>query len=191
MGGNKMASCCSANRKAKLIGVGLSAFVVITAVVAGLYFARVFDEEPEPTEIIQHRGYLRNFLADAELTFTPATKNDFAYYELHTADQQLAGFVLLGTEEGWGGPINLFVKTDAAGVIQHVYVWHHTETPIYVVGMDAFLATFAGYKADAELIWQEDVHGITGATVTAEAIIAAVYGAGRAARQKGIFIQRE
>jgi Na+-translocating ferredoxin:NAD+ oxidoreductase RnfG subunit len=125
------------------------------------------------------------------LTFIPIARNDFVYYELYTTDEQLAGFVFLGTEEGWGGPINLFVKTDAAGIIQRVYVWHHTETPIYVAGMDTFLATFAGYKAEAELIWQEDVHGITGATVTAEAIIAAVHGAGRASYQKGIFIRRE
>jgi Na+-translocating ferredoxin:NAD+ oxidoreductase RnfG subunit len=102
----------------------------------------------------------------------------------------LAGFVFLGSEQGWGGPINLFVKTDVAGMIQRVYVWHHTETPFWVVGLDDFLADFAGYRADAELRWQEDVHGITGATVTAQAIIAAVHEAGRAAYQQGIFIRR-
>ncbi|MCL0095826.1 FMN-binding protein [Dehalococcoidia bacterium] len=175
--------------------------IIVIAIIAIIALITVFAafglnlfEQPPPDIVEQeppHRAYLKGFLADTGLTFIPVVRNDFAYYELHTADQQLAGFVLLGTEEGWGGPINLFVKTDAAGVIQHVHVWHHTETPIYVVGMDAFLATFAGYKADAELIWQEDVHGITGATVTAEAIIAAVYGAGRAAHQKGIFIERE
>ncbi|MCI2425821.1 FMN-binding protein, partial [Candidatus Acetothermia bacterium] len=73
----------------------------------------------------------------------------------------------------------------------HVHVWHHTETPIYVVGLDAFLVTFANHRAEAELIWQEDVHGLTGATVTAEAIIAAVYRPGQIAYRKGIFIERE
>jgi len=180
--------CCSSNRKIKLIGIGLSAFAVI---VLSLYFAGVFGEEPEISKIARHRIYLGNFLADTKLTFTPVVKNDFAYYALHTAAGQLAGFVFLGTEDGWAGPINLFVKTDAAGIIQRVHVWHHTETPIYVIGLDSFLATFAGYKAEAELIWQQDVHGITGATVTAEAIIAAVYGPGRIAHQKGIFIRRE
>jgi uncharacterized protein with FMN-binding domain len=143
--------------------------------------------EPEPS----HRAYLRGFLAGTGLTYTPVARNDFAYYELYTAREQLAGFVFLGTGDGWGGPLYLLVKTDVAGIIQRVYVWRHTETPIYVVGLDAYLATFAGYQAEAELIWQEDVHGITGATITAEAIISAVYKPGRVAYQKGIFIRRE
>lgn len=138
-----------------------------------------------------HRAYLKEFLADRRLIFVPAVKNDFIYYELYTADEKLAGFVLLGTEEGFIGPIDLFVKTDTAGIMQRLQIWQHTETPIYVMGMDAFLATFTGYRAEAGLTWQKDVHGITGATVTAEAIITAVYGSGKAAYQKGIFIRRE
>ncbi|MCI2424657.1 FMN-binding protein, partial [Candidatus Acetothermia bacterium] len=171
------------------------AVVVIAVVALGLYFAGVFGEEPAPipeqVETIPHRIHLRNFLADTALTFIPAAKDDFAYYTLHTADRRLAGFVFLGTEVGWAGPIKLFVKTDIAGIIQRVHVWHHTETPIYVVGLDAFLVTFANHRAEAELIWQEDVHGLTGATITAEAIIAAVYRPGQIAYRKGIFIERE
>ena len=172
----------------------IAIIVTITLVVVLSVFALNFFEQPLPDIVEQplpHRTYLKEFLTNTGLTFFPVVRNDFAYYELHTADQQLAGFVFLGSKEGWGGLINLFVKTDVAGVIQCVQVWHHTETPIYVEGMDAYLATFAGYKAEAELIWQKDVHGITGATVTAEAIIAAVYRPGRLAYQKGIFIREE
>ncbi len=126
-------------------------------------------------------------MAATGLFFVPAEKNGFVYYELHCDDRQLQGFVFLGDEEGWGGPINLFVKTDRAGIIQRVHVWQHEETPIYVVGMDEFLATFVAHRAESELTWQEDVHGITGATVTAEAIIAAIYEPGITAYRKGIF----
>ena len=172
--------------------------IIVIAIIALITMVAVFGfnrfEQPPPDIVEQeppHRAYLQDFLADTELTFVQVARNDFVYYELHTADRQLAGFVFLGSEEGWGGPINLFVKTDAAGIIQRVQVWQHTETPIFVVGMDAFLATFAAHKAEAELTWQEDVHGITGATVTAEAIIAAVYEPGREAYQKEIFIREE
>jgi uncharacterized protein with FMN-binding domain len=164
-------------------GIIVIAIIALIAVVVVVGF-NLFEQPPP------HRAYLRGFLAGTELTFAPVVSNDFAYYKLHSADEELAGFVFLGTEEGYVGPINLFVKTNAAGIIQHVYVWHHTETPIFVVGMDEFLATFANKTAEAELIWQEDVHGITGATTTAKAIIAAVHEAGVAAYQKGIFIQR-
>lgn len=141
----------------------------------------IAQQEPE------HRAYLRDFLVDTGLTFVPVVRNDFVYYKLHTADDQLVGFVFLGRKEGWGGPIDLFVKTDAAGIIQRVYVWRHRESPGYVVGLDEFLETFVGHKANAVLTWQKDVHGITGATVTAEAIIAAVHEPGQTAYQKGIF----
>ena len=172
----------------------IATIVIITLVAVLAAFALNLFEQPPPDIVAQeppHRAYLQDFLADTGLTFVPIIKNDFAYYKLHTADEELAGFIFLGSEEGWAGPINLFVKTDDAGIIQRVQVWRHTETPIFVVGMDDFLATFADYKAEAELIWQEDVHGITGATVTAEAIITAVYKPGRTAYQKGIFIRKE
>lgn len=173
--------------------------VIVTIVIIILLavlttFALNFFEQPSldiAEQGLLHQTYLKDFLAETELTFVPVVRNDFAYYELHTADQQLTGFVFLGTEEGWAGPINLFVKTNVAGIIQCVQVWRHTETPIFVVGMDDFLATFADYEAEAELVWQEDVHGLTGATVTAEAIITAVYGSGRTAYQKEIFIREE
>jgi Na+-translocating ferredoxin:NAD+ oxidoreductase RnfG subunit len=174
-------------------GILIIAIIAVLALItASAAFILNFFEQPPP-EIVEegpHSLYLKKFLADTGLTYTPAVRNNFAYYELHTADEQLAGFVFLGTEEGWGGPINLYVKTDAAGIIQRVHVWHHLETPIYVVGLEAYLATFAGYRAEAQLVWQEDVHGITGATVTAEAIIAAVRESGQTAYQKGIFIRR-
>jgi transcriptional regulator of nitric oxide reductase len=193
--------------KKGIIVIAIIALIVVVAVV-GLNLLEklppeIIEQEPpstvyppaeDPPEVIEqeppYRVHLRELLANTGLTFVPIGRNDFVYYRLHSADKELAGFVFLGTEEGWGGPINLFVKTDAAGIIQDVYVWHHTETPIFVVGMDDFLATFVDYKAEAELIWQEDVHGITGATVTAEAIIGAIHGAGRAAYQKGIFMLR-
>jgi len=178
-----------------IIGIAIIAIIAIIVIIV-IFSAFILDffDQP-PLDIVEeeplHSGHLKDFLAGTGLIFVPVVRNDFAYYELHTADEQLAGFIFLGVEEGWGGPINLFVKTDRAGVIQRVHVWQHTETPIYVVGLDAFLVTFAGNKAEEELIWQEDVHGITGATITAEAIIAAIQEPGQAAYQMGIFTRKE
>lgn len=137
-------------------------------------------------EELLYGAYLEKFLLDAGLTFISAEKNGFAYYELHD-EEQLQGFVFLGEEEGWAGPIHLFVKTDKAGVIQQVAVWHHTETPIYVIEMPIFLESFVEHRIMAELRWQEDLDGLTGATVTAESIIAAVHEPGLLAYRKGIF----
>jgi len=141
----------------------------------------VFDEEP------LHKPYLIEFLADTGLIANPAMKDNLSYYELNAVDGQLVGFVFFGAGEGWGGPIELFVKTDLSGVIERMHVWQHAETPLYVYGLDEFLESFTTHRAEAELIWHEDVHGLTGATMTAEAIIEAVNALGRAAYEKGIF----
>ena len=168
---------------------GIIVLAIIVLIIAGALLVPGWLEQPLPDIVEPHRPYLEEFLAGTGLTFHPAVRNDFAYYELHTADEELAGFVFQGIEEGWAGPISLFVKTDATGTIERVHVWHHTETPIYVVGLDDFLATFAGFQAMDELIWQNDVHGITGATDTADAIILAVYEPGAVAYRKGIFVR--
>jgi uncharacterized protein with FMN-binding domain len=174
--------------KKRIIVIGIIALITVVAVVAVVGLI----EQPPPNNVElepAHRARLRDLVGGMELTFEPVP-DPVAHYILRTADKELAGFVFLGTKEGARGPINLFVITDAAGIIQRVYVWHHTETPRYVVELDVFLGTFAGHNAEAVLIWQEDVHGITGATKTATAIIAAVHEAGDAAYQKGIFIRR-
>ena len=167
---------------------GIIVIAIVVLIIAGALLVPGWLEQPPIVELA-HRPYLEEFLAGTGLTFVPTEKNGFAYYELHTAEEELAGFVFPGKDYGYMGYIDLFVKTDAAGIIQRVHVWHHTETPIYVVGLDDFLATFADHKAEAELIWQENVHGITRATETAKSIILAVYEPGRAAYQKGIFVR--
>lgn len=168
---------------------GMIVIAITILIVAGALLVPGWLEQPAPDIVDGHRAYLEELLVDTGLISVPVVKNGFAYYELHTADGEVAGFIFQGIEEGWAGPISLLVRTDATGIIQRVYVWHHTETPGWVVGLDDFLATFAGFHAMDELVWQNDVHGITGSTVTAEAIILAVNEPGRAAYQKGIFVR--
>ncbi len=138
-------------------------------------------------EIPLYESYLEDFLASAGYRYIQAAKNDFTYYELYANGDKLTGFLLPGVGEGWGGPIFMFVKTDTAGIIRQVHVFRHAETPIYVVDLEGFLSTFAGFKAGTELKWQSDIHGLTGATLTAEAVIAAVRDIGQKALEKGIF----
>lgn len=138
-------------------------------------------------EEISYKPYLEDLLLDTGLVFIPAAKNGFVYYELRDLDERLKGFIFLGERFGWAGPIRLFVKTDIKGTIQSVYVWHHIETPEFVIGLNDFLITFRNHKAEAELWWHADIHGLTGATFTAEAIIKAVRDVGIKAYEKGVF----
>ena len=56
-----------------------------------------------------------------------------------------------------------------------------------MIGLNDFLITFRNHKAEAELRWHTDIHGLTGATFTAEAIIKAVRDVGIKAYEKGVF----
>lgn len=136
---------------------------------------------------ILYKDYLKIFVSNYNLSNVVGKKNEFLYYYLYDNARELQGFVFLAEEEGWAGPIKLFIKTNLQGEIQEVYVWHHTETPVYVIGIDDFLASFVGHKIDASLTWQQDVHGITGATVTAESIIKAIFNQGIRASEEDLF----
>jgi|GEM_PF-5334800 len=187
----------------KAIAITAFAVLIIVGIALGIGIAirpaqdieRHEPVVPEPTEIQlpeeyiempPYESYLKAFLTDTGYTFSQTEKNGFVYYELFSADQNPVGFVLPGVGQGWAGPIFMFVKTDTVGTIRRVHVFKHSETPIYVVGLDGFLSTFAGFKAGEELEWQSDIHGLTGATLTAEAVIEAVRDIGQTALEKGI-----
>lgn len=131
--------------------------------------------------------YINELLLNTGLEAHQASKNDYSYYRVENEARELSGFIFSGTGEGWGGPIELLVKTDVAGTIKQVYVWEHSETPLYVHGLDEFLATFRENQAHRKLVWNENIHGLAGATITAEAIIAAVGEIGSTAKAMGIF----
>jgi len=198
--------------KSKIIVNTAIAALIIVGIVIGINIALRPDQAadvpeavvpeavvPEPTKTqmpaqnIQkppYESYLADFLAESGYSFSQKEVNGFIYYELLDAANNPAGFVLPGVGQGWAGPMFMFVKTDTAGVIRLVHVWQHSETPIYVVDLDSFLYTFAGFKAGEELEWQSDIHGLTGATLTAEAVIAAVHDIGQNAMANGIFTVR-
>lgn len=176
-------------KKRFIIVTGIAVVVMVTSVF-------IFALQGKRRQLVQisaeggsYRTHLETFLEDSGLTSVRKEKEGFTYYELRDTDGDLQGFIFLGEEEGYGGLIRLFVWTDIKGIIQRIDVWQHNETPIVVPPdeLRRFLDTFVPKRAEAKLEWQQDVHGITGATITAEAIIKAVYEQGLAAYERGIF----
>ncbi len=176
-------------KKRLSIAIGIAVVIIVTSV----FVFTILTERWQPSEIVaeetSHRVHLETFLEDSGLISVGKEKDGFIYYELRDTYGDLQGFIFLGEEEGFGGPIKLFVKTDLEGIIQKVHIWQHSETPIYVhpIKLEEFLNTFANHKIDAELKWQTDVHGITGATVTAEAIIRGVRKLGIRTKEEDIY----
>jgi NosR/NirI family transcriptional regulator, nitrous oxide reductase regulator len=103
--------------------------------------------------------------------------------------QDLLGYVAVGSASGYGGPIELAVAVDLTGQITGLSVVNHKETPSWYdrVQKNGFLDTLAGKSYSDQFTLGLDVDGVTSATYTSNAIVkAAQDGSHAAARQLGL-----
>jgi NosR/NirI family transcriptional regulator, nitrous oxide reductase regulator len=86
--------------------------------------------------------------------------------------------------QGYAGPVPLLVGIDARGLVSSIRVLAHQETPSFVRGLNRpeFLGQFTGKGPEAPLRLQEDIDGLSRATITSEAVCAGVRLCLRAAR---------
>jgi NosR/NirI family nitrous oxide reductase transcriptional regulator len=75
-------------------------------------------------------------------------------------------------ERGYAGPIDLVVGLDGEGRITGLEVLSHSETPSYVRGLTqrSFLDQFVGKTVQDSLRMGLDLDGLTGATITSDAV---------------------
>lgn len=102
---------------------------------------------------------------------------DYASYKLWDAQDQFLGYAIIASASGYGGKLNMLSIIDEAGLIKAVSLLENYETPLYLHKvLDAgLLKNMAGRNIQAGFA---GIDGVTGATVTTEAIFSAV--------QKGI-----
>jgi electron transport complex protein RnfG len=122
---------------------------------------------------------MRDIIPDAAFTEAalPPSFADSAVTEFYTAyrGDSLAGFIAIVTVDGFGGRIHMTVGLTPRGSITGVTVTSMSETPN--VGSQArdrhWLAQFTGKTAGLRLGSGEGntVEAITGATMTAEAVL--------------------
>ena len=93
---------------------------------------------------------------------------DFVFHPRHPPP---AGAMIA---EGYGGPIEMDLSLSAEGRISSLKVLRHHETPSYIAGLESFLGQFTGKTRDNTLILGKDIDAISGATITSQAITAAV-----------------
>jgi NosR/NirI family transcriptional regulator, nitrous oxide reductase regulator len=87
-------------------------------------------------------------------------------------EQQLIGYVAIGTANGYGGPIELAVAVNQQGQITGISLIGHKETPSWftqVMDGDVIDSLTGKYYSD-EFNLGEDVDSITGATYTTNAL---------------------
>ncbi len=76
--------------------------------------------------------------------------------------------------QGYAGPINLLLSLDERGRLRGVRYVASNETPSYIEGLDHWLAGLAGIDLSREGLSPQRVDGLTGATVTSQAALAAI-----------------
>ncbi len=84
----------------------------------------------------------------------------------------VSGYAMVGVATGYGGPIAMLVGTDPAGTITAVSVVEHAETPNFFRQLERvrFYDQFTGTSYGDSLYLGEDIDGVSGATLSAEAV---------------------
>ena len=110
-----------------------------------------------------------------ELTWQPSDAAEAAGPE----ESRVPGASLAGSAEGFGGgTVYVSLQLDDDGAIASVEIDAGTQTPEYggrTAEDEAFLAQFRGKRLPLDV--GEDVDALSGATVTSEAVVAAINGA--------------
>ncbi len=161
----------------RLIGI-LTLVCVIAALVLGAVYKNTAPLIAAQKEKETQQA-LKQALPDAD-KFIMQRIDDEIYYEGYK-DERLAGYVITVKAEGYSGDIEMMVGIDKKGVITGVQILTQQETP----GLGArcievkygekdpwFTRQFRQKKA--EEVSLENIETITGATITAEAIIDAI-----------------
>lgn len=144
------------------------AVVVALALCAGAalgWFAGLVEERAEHNRRLAETQVLRDMMLSAgemPADFETQARGDLLLCR--------PGFAILGgVGDGYGGELRIAVAFGDDRRVQGVRVLAHGETPGFADILDAGSAWLAGFRATPP-----DVHAVTGATVTSQAVIDAV-----------------
>lgn len=90
-----------------------------------------------------------------------------------TLDGKIIGYCLESTSSGFGGDMTLMVGYDADAMLSGVRVISHSETPGLGARVcdneEGALSRYAGKSGN--LVWGQDIDGISGATISSKAVL--------------------
>jgi len=101
------------------------------------------------------------------------------YVDLVGADQKPVGYVFSSADfapniRGFGGKLNLAIRTDASGKLVDLFIVRSNETPSYLDLLGSWLDSLKGRTLPLS-----GVNAVAGATVSSEAILAAIQTSGQ------------
>jgi NosR/NirI family nitrous oxide reductase transcriptional regulator len=113
----------------------------------------------------------------------------FTGYAVNEANEEIViGYAMAGSASGYGGPVTMLVGTDPDGNIVGVKVIEHRETPNFFRQLynARFLEAFTGASYADPLVLGLDLDGVSGATLSAEAVAISIRQAVRGIGSRGV-----
>lgn len=106
--------------------------------------------------------------------YATAAINDKVYY-FTGAQEAPEKVALVGSEQGYHGPVYFYLVLDGSGRIEHIQILTHSDDPGLgsLITRRSFLDQFIGLDG-TELVADVDIQGITGATISSRAVIRGV-----------------
>lgn len=122
---------------------------------------------------------LRQFY-EPDTVFQIISDTPLIYNITSKIDAGLLLYVAIETSNGYGGPTTVATEVDAKGVIQRVLVLEHKETPAFFNNLqdEKYFKQFESVKVSSAFVLDEDIDGVSGATVSSKAFAQAVQAGG-------------
>lgn len=131
--------------------------------------------------IYQKVGYRENTFVLLQGVFPAAgsyetSSGKYPAYRVFDSHQVPVGYVVMAESTGYGGPMTVLVGINPEGEIIKTEIVKNHETPLYLemVISRGFLDGFIGKTISDPLMLNEDIDGVSGATVSAKGIASAV-----------------
>jgi len=159
----------------------LLTIIFLVTFIGGGFFHFLRERRSQAKDIQKEQAALTIVLPDAQ-SFSEkesAPPHYKAYKTSAQTDQDLSGLAFMTTDitpeiRGYAGPIKMLIGMTPKGAITKAHVIAHSETPSYVLGLEAFLVQFTSRDAQDSFELGKDIDGISRATITCEAIARAV-----------------
>jgi hypothetical protein len=125
--------------------------------------------------------YVRDVLPGAEHIESRADGLYVGYNTDDSGAQVIVGYAMTGTATGYGGPLALMVGTDPSGSIVGVQIIDHRETPNFFNQLNraGYYDQFNGETYDNLMVVGSDIDGVSGATLSSEAVAQSIRSAVR------------
>jgi Na+-translocating ferredoxin:NAD+ oxidoreductase RnfG subunit len=140
--------------------------------VVTILLAAIIGRQLETTDI---EPYLQKVMPEAG-SFARLSTSTFAAYE-EAEQQQIMGYIGFGEADGYGGPMEMAVAVDTAGIIISTIVTRQYETQSYFdrVSERDYFEEFPGNSIQSSFTLGKDIDGVTSATCTSRGIANAVW----------------